>query len=67
MLDNKLEGKFAQTTDQQTLSIVKKMFEKEPFVQENILGCASNDINETESLKVNICNINKYPAIKKAY
>lgn len=33
MLDNKLEGKFAQTTDQQTLSIVKKMFEKDPFVQ----------------------------------
>ena len=67
MLDNKLEGKFAQTTDQQTLSIVKKMFEKDPIVHKNISDCASNDINETESLKVNICNINKYPAIKKAY
>lgn len=43
------------------------MFEKNPFVQENILGCPSNNTNETESLKVNICNINKYPLIKKAY
>ena len=56
-----------QTTDQKTIDIVYKMFQNNPFIQENILGCPSNDINETESLKVKICNINKYPNIKQIY
>ena len=43
------------------------MFENNKFIRDNILNCPSNDIHETESLKVKICNINKYPNIKKIY
>lgn len=67
MLNNQAEGKYMQTSDQKTLGIVAKMFENNKFIRDNILSCPSNDIHETESLKIKICNINKYPNIKKLY
>ncbi len=67
MLNNREENKYMRTTDQDTIGIVTKMFEKNQFIRENIMGCPSSETKETESLKIKICNINKYPEVKKAY
>jgi hypothetical protein len=67
MLSNGKENKYMQTTDQKTIGIVNKMFEQNQFIKDHILQCPSSDTKETESLRIKICNINKYPDAKKLY
>ena len=43
------------------------MFENNQFIKDHILQCPSSNTNETESLRIKICNINKYPDVKKIY
>lgn len=64
---NVSECKYMRTSDQKTLQIAENILKKNKFLTENVLGKPAENVSETRSARVKICDIRRNKEILNSY